>query len=151
MYSCWTELSGIELTICIKMDLMLSSLQRLICHKTQTTNQLNWISWIRTVWINWMAWNRDVLTNFVLILNWVVWNRIICIKMDLALNNLQKLICHKKQPSLYIYVHRGFFHTVVWFQVFLSNTYNQMISTNYFYLMIIIFLHTVIWRGAPMV
>ena len=31
-------------------------------------------------------------------LNWIVWNRTICIKMDLALNNLQRLICHKTQP-----------------------------------------------------
>ena len=23
---------------------------------------LNWISWIRTVWIDWIAWNRNVLT-----------------------------------------------------------------------------------------
>ena len=23
----------------------------------------------------------------------------LCLKMDLALNNLQKLICHKKQPT----------------------------------------------------
>ena len=29
----------IELTLCIKMDLALNNLQRLICHKTQTTNQ----------------------------------------------------------------------------------------------------------------
>ena len=26
-------------------------------------------------------------------------NRTICIKMDLALNNLQRLICHKIQPA----------------------------------------------------
>ena len=29
----------IELIICIKMDLAFNNLQRLICHKTQTTNQ----------------------------------------------------------------------------------------------------------------
>ena len=33
---------------------------------------------------------------------------IICIKLDFALNNLQRLICHKiqttNQPSLYIYI-----------------------------------------------
>ena len=23
---------------------------------------LNWIIWIRTVWINWIAWNRNFLT-----------------------------------------------------------------------------------------
>ena len=33
-----TELFEIELTTCIKMDLALNNLQRLICHKTQTTN-----------------------------------------------------------------------------------------------------------------
>ena len=33
MYSCSTELFEIELTICIKMDLALNNLQRLICHK----------------------------------------------------------------------------------------------------------------------
>ena len=30
-----------ELTICIKMNLVLNNLQRLLCHKTQTTNQLS--------------------------------------------------------------------------------------------------------------
>ena len=30
-------------------------------------------------------------------LNWIVWKWTICIKMDLALNNLQRLICHKTQ------------------------------------------------------
>ena len=33
-------------------------------------------------------------------LNWIVWNRTdIYIKMDLALNNLQWLTCHKNQPT----------------------------------------------------
>ena len=32
-------------------------------------------------------------------LNWIVWNRTICIKMHLALNNLQRLICHKNQTA----------------------------------------------------
>ena len=32
-------------------------------------------------------------------LNWIVWNRTICIKMDVALNNLQRLICYKIQPT----------------------------------------------------
>ena len=36
-------------------------------------------------------------------------------------------------------------HTVVWFQVFLSNTNNYMVSSNYFYLMIVICLHAVMW------
>ena len=37
-------------------------------------------------------------------LNWIDWNKTDCIKMDLALNNLQELICYKtqttKQPKL---------------------------------------------------
>ena len=37
--SCYTELFEIELIICIKMDLALNNLHRLICHKTQPTNQ----------------------------------------------------------------------------------------------------------------
>ena len=37
--------------------------------------------------------------NYVLTLNWIVWNRTIFIKMDLALNNLQRLICHKTQTT----------------------------------------------------
>ena len=43
---------------------------------------LNWIVWIRTVWLNWIAWNRNVFDietvylhlNCVLMLNWIVWN-----------------------------------------------------------------------------
>ena len=35
--------------------------------------------------------------------------------------------------------------TVVLFQVFLSNTNNYMVSSNYFYLRIVICLHTVVW------
>ena len=62
---------------------------------------LNWTSWIRTVWLNWIAWNRNVWQlNCLLMLNWIAWNRIIFIKMDLALNILHRLICHKtKQPT----------------------------------------------------
>ena len=40
--------------------------------------------------------------NCVVTLNWIVWNRTIFIKIDLALNNLQRLICHKtlnNQPT----------------------------------------------------
>ena len=39
MYLCSTELFEIELFICIKMNLVLNNLQRLICHKTQRINQ----------------------------------------------------------------------------------------------------------------
>ena len=37
MYLCKTELSELELFICIKIDLVLNNPQRLICHKTQTS------------------------------------------------------------------------------------------------------------------
>ena len=40
-----TELFEIELTICIKMDLVLNNLQRLICHKTQPTTSLEEQGW----------------------------------------------------------------------------------------------------------
>ena len=39
VYSCKTELFEIKLISYIKMDLALNNLQRLICHKTQQTNQ----------------------------------------------------------------------------------------------------------------
>ena len=43
---------------------------------------LNWIVWIRTVWLNWLAWKRNVFLtikkylhlNCVLMLNLTVWN-----------------------------------------------------------------------------
>ena len=35
--------------------------------------------------------------------NWIVWNRIDYLqKMDLVLNNLQRLICHKAQPTNFL-------------------------------------------------
>ena len=40
-------------------------------------------------------------------LNWIDWNiTVYSIKMDLALNNLQSLICHKTQAN-YTKIHRG--------------------------------------------
>ena len=39
--------------------------------------------------------------NLVLMLNWIVWNKTVYLyKMDLALNNLQRLICHKTQTQI---------------------------------------------------
>ena len=32
-------------------------------------------------------------------LNWIIWNGTIFINMDLAWNNLQRLICHKYKPK----------------------------------------------------
>ena len=65
--------------------------------------RLNWIVWIRTVWINWIAWNRNVFLTIKLCtyakLNCLKLELIICIKMELALNNLQRLMCHKTQTT----------------------------------------------------
>ena len=72
------------------------------CVQTKSVPILNWISWIRTAWLNWIARNRNVFhIKLYLHLNWVliVWNRTILIKMDLALNNLERLKCHKTQPT----------------------------------------------------
>ena len=51
--------------------------------------------------LNWIVWNGTVLDiETVLTLNWIVWNSTDYLyKIDLALNNLQKLICHKTQPT----------------------------------------------------
>ena len=58
---------------------------------------LNWIVLIRTVWLNWIAWNWNVFYN------WIVYfakpelfeiELFLYIKIDLALNNLRRLICH---------------------------------------------------------
>ena len=43
-------------TICIKMDLRLNDIQKLICHKIKTTNQPTWhsrkfYSWILAIWL----------------------------------------------------------------------------------------------------
>ena len=39
LQSWYTELFEIELIICIKMNLAVNNLERLKCHKPQTTNQ----------------------------------------------------------------------------------------------------------------
>ena len=39
LYTCKTEMFEIEQIIYNKMDLALNNLQRLLCHKTQPTNQ----------------------------------------------------------------------------------------------------------------
>ena len=50
-------------------------------NKTNCILMLNWIVWIRTVWLNWIAKIEMFLTiklylhlNSVLMLNWIVWN-----------------------------------------------------------------------------
>ena len=86
-----------------------------VCELTKTILMLNWVVWNVTVWHN-QAWNRNVVffqwkcalmqTKLFEI------ELIICINMDLALNNLQRLICHKTQTNkqttnmLYMLYHR---------------------------------------------
>ena len=62
-----------------------------------------YIYWL--CWLNWIDWNKCFWNlNCLLMLNWIVWNRtVLCIKMDLALNNLQWLICHKPNQNLWAY------------------------------------------------
>ena len=49
----------IELIICIKMDLALNNLKRLICYKTQTTNQPNqfimWFLYSKKMYVYYLA------------------------------------------------------------------------------------------------
>ena len=82
---------------------------------------LNWIISNRTVFdieivftLNWIVtyncltslkWKCFWQLNSVLMLNWIVLNRTDYLhKMDLALNNLQRLICHKTQPTNQNYI-----------------------------------------------
>ena len=77
---------------------------------------LNWIIWNWTVFdietiltLNWIViynclnslkWKCFWQWNCVLMLNWIALNRTDYLhKMDLALNNLQGLICHKTQQT----------------------------------------------------
>ena len=70
---------------------------------------LNWITWNRTFWIfklctyaklNCLKWNFLTLKLYLCLTELFEIELIICIKMNLALNNLQRLICHKpKQPT----------------------------------------------------
>ena len=69
----------------------------------ETVLKLNWIVWIRTVWLNWIARNRIFFFTIKLSthakVNCLKKKLITCLKIDLALNNLQRLICHKTQPT----------------------------------------------------
>ena len=93
-------------------------------HLTKYLLILNWISWIRTVWLNWIAWNRNVFEIQLTI----------CIKIDLVLNNLQRLICHKTQPNNHQVMSYVFFND---FMIFTSKFYIFM--PNFIVLSLIIF------------
>ena len=95
--------------------------------------RLNWITWNRTVltfncvfminwtvWLNWIAWNRNVFDNqtvYSCLTELFELELIIklCIKMDLALNNLKSLICHKTQTTnsvfIYIWLENSWIHS----------------------------------------
>ena len=45
----YAKLNCLKLIICIKMDLALINLQKLICHKTQTPNKLVWVKIISAI------------------------------------------------------------------------------------------------------
>ena len=109
---------------------------------TKSVFLLNWIGWIRTAWLNWIGWNRIkkknklyLHLNFALILNWIVRNWTVFIKMDFALNNLQRLICHKthttNQPTLLTLLNHLI--TVKLFQVFLCITKNSIKHQSFVY------------------
>ena len=71
-------------------------------------------------------------------LNWIAWNRTVYrYKIDLVLNNLQWLICHKTKPNQTKLM-------IMWFQAFLSNTNNYMVLSKWFYLIRINCLHSYI-------
>ena len=59
---------------------------------------LNWMVCSRTVWLNWIAWNGNIFDNKLCThaKHNFVWNRTdyLC-KMNLVLNNQQRLLCHK--------------------------------------------------------
>ena len=64
------------------------------CVQTKTILILNWIVWIRT------AWKRNIFDNQTMYLcktELLEIELFIYIKMNLALNNLQRLIWHKAQ------------------------------------------------------
>ena len=65
----------------------------------KTVFTLNWI--VTYNCLNSLKWKCFRQLNYVLMLNWIVLKeQIIYIKMDLVLNNLQRLICHKTQQTV---------------------------------------------------
>ena len=62
----------------------------------------NWIAWNRNIWLNWIAWNRNIFDNWTVYSCYTELFEIevnICMKMSMALNNLQTLRRHKNQPT----------------------------------------------------
>ena len=68
--------------------------------KKNTYTKLNWLKYNCLTKRNSLKWKYFWQLDCVLMLNWIVWNRTVHLyKMDLALNNLQRLICHKTQTN----------------------------------------------------
>ena len=95
-----------------RTDFQLHTYAKLNCLKWNCFCMLNWNFWIRTVFdvetvltFNWILWYRTVLTfdckqKYTYKKTELLEIKLfICIIMDLALNNLQKLICHKTQTN----------------------------------------------------
>ena len=90
--------------------------------------------------LNWIVWNGTVFViETVLTLNWTVWNRTDYLyKIGLALNNLQKLICHKTQPTnislLILLIHDSYKNTKLRFNLLFGafgfNFFNAIFSMN---------------------
>ena len=59
---------------------------------------LNWIVWIWTLWLNWIMWNRNVFDKLCTYAKLEI-VMFICTKIDLALNNSQRLTWYKIQTS----------------------------------------------------
>ena len=75
---------------------------------------LNWIVWIRTVWLNWIAWNGNVLTiklylhlNCMLMINGIVWKgTVFDIETVLTLNwifEYKTVLTSVCKQNLYLY------------------------------------------------
>ena len=90
----WTVFD-IETVLYWTVQFCVSAVLTFNCDKICTYSSFNWQDWNCLNKLNSLKWKCFWQLNCVLMLNWDVWNRTICIKMDLPLNNLQRLICHK--------------------------------------------------------
>ena len=87
-----------------EQDLVLNNIQWLICHKTQP-NQIIYIQYIyiylmpNPVYITYNGW-YDIKAKQTKLYIYLIY----MFKEDLALNNLEGLICHKIKPNQIIYI-----------------------------------------------
>ena len=86
-------------TNCLKMDLALNDLKGLICHTNQTNQSLT----NHTCIINQLCANKSALVGLKILSTNYAFTNYIYIKQDLALNNLQGVICHKTQQTTTTY------------------------------------------------